>query len=147
MTTKSQKFDQMNHQLRLYMKNSQRLFTESTASLHLTPQQARTLGFIKHNPGIIQRELADNFHLRGASIANMVKILERDGYIIRKNDPNSARVKRIYITEKGSEKVDEVHKIFKITAEKITHDLPTDIIEQLTDLLTDLNNYLEKING
>ncbi|MBP2057534.1 DNA-binding MarR family transcriptional regulator [Lactobacillus colini] len=145
MTTKSEKFNQMNQQLRLYMRNSHHLAVKYLADLNLTPQQARTLEFIKQNPGSIQRELADFFHLRGASVANMVKNLERDGLILRKNDPISARIKRIYITEKGAKIVEKIFQIFQTTSNQVTKDFPTEKIDQLTNLLSDLNHHLEKI--
>ncbi|MGY0278583.1 MarR family winged helix-turn-helix transcriptional regulator [Limosilactobacillus reuteri] len=51
-----------------------------------------------------QLELGDHFHLRNASVTSMVKNLERDGYIIRKADQESARIKRIFLTRKGVKK-------------------------------------------
>ena len=42
----------------------------------------------------------------------MVKNLERDGYIIRKADQESARIKRIFLTKKVKKKTNEVKEIF-----------------------------------
>lgn len=67
--------------------------------------------YIEENPGTIQRQLADSFHLRNASVTNMLKNLERDGYIERKQDKKSARIKRIYLTDLGKEQVNEMKKV------------------------------------
>ena len=74
--------------------------------------------YIQENPGTIQRQLADSFHLRNASVTNMLKNLERGGYIERKQDEKSARIKRIYITDLGIEQVDEMRKSFDSILEK-----------------------------
>ncbi|TSO26691.1 MarR family transcriptional regulator [Lactobacillus sp. LL6] len=143
MTTKLTKFNELNQILRLYMINSHRLFSKYTENLNLTPQQSRTLSYIERHPGIIQRELADNFHLRGASASNMLKNLERDGYIIRKNDPASARVKRIYLTQYGQKTIVSIRKAFSKINDDASHDLDEEQLDELIHLLKNLNKHLE----
>ncbi len=103
MTDKVEKYQEMMDLFRLYFNFSKRFYGEEVKFSQLTPQQGRTLMYIQAHPGMIQRELADNFHLRNASVTNMLKNLERDGYIQRKQDEKSARIKRIYITQLGDQ--------------------------------------------
>ena len=145
MTNKAEKFNKVNQLLRLYMINSHRLFSKYTENLNLTPQQSRTLGYIEYHPGIIQKELANHFNLRGASTSNMLKNLERDGYIIRKNDPNSARSKRIYLTKKGKDTMRLIRRSFSKINEDATKDLDEKKLDELTSLLEMLNNHLENL--
>lgn len=78
------------------------LTTNLKNEVGLTTQQTQALGFIQDHPGIIQRELADKFHRRSASISNLLQILERDGYIERRIPANSGRSKQIFLTAKGT---------------------------------------------
>ena len=53
------------------------------------------------NPGlIIQEDIEAHFDLKGATVTNMLKSLEKNGFIIRTPMENDARLKRITLTEK-----------------------------------------------
>ncbi|MBB1078438.1 MarR family transcriptional regulator [Limosilactobacillus sp. STM2_1] len=144
MASKKDKFERMNRLLRTYMINMQHFFNTLTPKLALTPQQARTLLYIKEHPGLIQRELGDHFHIRNASITNMLKNLERDGYIIRKNDNESARIKRIFLTKEGIEKAKQIKKVFDETCQKFIEQLDESKIDSVIASMTSLNNDLPK---
>ena len=137
MPTKKEKFAEANRLLRLYMIQTQRFIMQQTSSLDVTPQQAHTMAYIKKHPGLIQRELSDFFHLRNASVTNMLKNLERDGLIVRKVDPNSARNKRIYLTEKGE-------KIAQVIDDQMDN-LNQQIIDRLDE--RDIDNLLTSLKN
>ena len=98
--------------------------------------------YIQEHPGMIQRELADNFHLRNASVTNMLKNLERDGYIQRKQDEKSARIKRIYITQLGEKQVIEMKKSFNLILKKLSSRVDEKLLDQLIPLLKELNQQV-----
>lgn len=94
---------ELNDLLRQVAVTQQRALTTSLKNeMGLTTQQTQALGFIQEHPGMIQRELADKFHRRSASISNLLQILNRDGYIERKIPANSGRSKQIFLTTKGT---------------------------------------------
>lgn len=94
---------ELNDLLRQVAVTQQRALTTSLKNeLGLTTQQTQVLGVIQEHPGMIQRELADKFHRRSASMSNLLQILERDGYIDRKIPANSGRSKQIFLTAKGT---------------------------------------------
>lgn len=142
MTTKKEKFEQMNRLLRIYMTNMQRFFSDT--QLDITPQQAHTLVYVKKHPGIIQRELGDYFHLRNASVTSMVKNLERDGYIIRQPDQESARIKRIFLTKKGENKTNKVKQVFDQAYNQIVLQLNEDDIDELIKCISKINHDLKR---
>lgn len=144
MPTKKEKFAEVNRLLRLYMIQTQRFIMQQTSSLQVTPQQAHTLAYIKKHPGLIQRELSDFFHLRNASVTNMVKNLERDGLIERKVDPNSARNKRIYLTEKGDRIAQEIEDQMDSLNQQIVDKLNETDIDNLLTSLKNINQSLKK---
>jgi DNA-binding MarR family transcriptional regulator len=69
----------------------------------LTPHQARTLGFIEGNEasGVNQRDIADATGTRAASISSLLQGLERDGWIVRRTDPEDSRRKTVHVTAKA----------------------------------------------
>ncbi|WP_308557732.1 MarR family transcriptional regulator [uncultured Lactobacillus sp.] len=143
MPTKKEKFAEANRLLRLYMIQTQRFIMQQTSSLDVTPQQAHTMAYIKKHPGLIQRELSDFFHLRNASVTNMLKNLERDGLIVRKVDPNSARNKRIYLTEKGEKIAQEIDDQMDNLNQQIIDRLDERDIDNLLTSLKNINKSLK----
>ncbi|CCI81881.1 hypothetical protein FC41_GL000914 [Lactobacillus hominis DSM 23910 = CRBIP 24.179] len=144
MADKVEKFSEVMDQFRSYIAFSKRFYGDEIKLSNVTPQQGRTLMYIQANPGIIQRELADNFHLRNASVTNMLKNLERDGYIERKQDEKSARIKRIYITDLGKQQVVEIEKKFDAILKKLSERVDEGLIDQLLPLLKELNKEVRK---
>ncbi len=144
MPTKKEKFAEVNRLLRLYMIQTQRFIMQQTSILQVTPQQAHTLAYIKKHPGLIQRELSDFFHLRNASVTNMVKNLERDGLIERKIDPKSARNKRIYLTKKGEEIAQDIEDQMNYLNQQIVDRLDENDID---NLLTSLENVIQSLDS
>ena len=143
MPTKKEKFAEANRLLRLYMIQTQRFIMQQTSSLDVTPQQAHTMAYIKKHPGLIQRELSDFFHLRNASVTNMLKNLERDGLIVRKVAPNSARNKRIYLTEKGEKIAQEIDDQMDNLNQQIIDRLDERDIDNLLTSLKNINKSLK----
>ena len=144
MPTKKEKFAEVNRLLRLYMIQTQRFIMQQTSILQVTPQQAHTLAYIKKHPGLIQRELSDFFHLRNASVTNMVKNLERDGLIERKIDPKSARNKRIYLTKKVEEIAQDIEDQMNHLNQQIVDRLDENDID---NLLTSLENVIQSLDS
>lgn len=144
MSDKKTRFALMNRLLRTYMINIQRFYTSLSPQLDLTPQQARTLLYIKRHPGLIQRELGDYFHLRNASVTSMLKNLEQSGYIVRQNDPQSARIKRIFLTDDGKAKTSRIDKVFNQAYSQIVTQLKDDDINAVISAMKKINQNLEK---
>jgi len=67
----------------------------------LSQLQAFTLGFLVKNPGAIQRELAEVARTTPANMSMMLQVLEQRGYIERRADATSDRIKRVYATDAG----------------------------------------------
>lgn len=67
--------------------------------------QGMIIGYIMDNPGvdIFQKDIEMNFDLSGATVTNMLKSLEKNGFIIRTPMKNDARLKKIELTQKALE--------------------------------------------
>lgn len=145
MANKKDRFEQMNRLLRTYMANLQHFYISLSPQLALTPQQARTLLYIEKHPGLIQREIGDYFHLRNASVTSMLKNLERDGYIVRQNDQESARIKRIFLTAAGKTKTAKIKEVFDQAYAQIVARLREEDINAMIAAMKKINQDLKKV--
>ncbi|AAK80440.1 DNA-binding MarR family transcriptional regulator [Clostridium acetobutylicum] len=114
------------------------------AELGLNSQQGRMIGYIYENQesGIIQKDLAQFFGRRGASITSMLQGLEKKGYIERRIPENNARQKNIYVLPKGAALVEEFNNIFLEVEESITKGLTKDEQKQLMSILIKVNRSM-----
>ena len=72
--------------------------------------QGMMIGYIMDNQdqNIFQKDIEAKFHLSGATVTNMLKSLEKNGFIIRTPMENDARLKRITLTEKAYEREEKI---------------------------------------
>lgn len=105
--------------------------------LGLNSQQGRMIGYIFENQetGVIQKDLADEFNRKGASITSMLQGLEKKGYIKRVIPENDERQKSIFVLEKGALLVEEFNDIFLEVENSITKTLSQEEAETLKSLL------------
>ncbi len=69
--------------------------------------------------GIIQEELANNFHMNESTIARALRKLEDAGMVRRRVDENNRRRKIITVTEKGRAAVDAIAKVDQKWEERV----------------------------
>jgi len=74
--------------------------------------QVRSLLFIARNEGISQLELAEYLRLDKSSVTSQLKILERNGYIVRKPSEEDARRLQLEITEKTKEILEPIRQVY-----------------------------------
>lgn len=72
---------------------------------------------LKMQDGQTNSELANRMEVTPATISNMVKRMEKGGFVTRKRDPEDERVIRVYLTDRGREQQSEVENTLKIMNE------------------------------
>jgi DNA-binding MarR family transcriptional regulator len=82
--------------------------------------QGFALFFLGHNEGAPQTEIAKAFHLSAASVTSMLQRMERDGWVVRKTDPDDQRVLRVYLTEKARLLHQDAHADFLELEREVT---------------------------
>lgn len=117
---------------------------ESIQKLGLNSQQGRTIGYIyeHQDQGVIQKDLADAFNRRGASITSMLQGLEKKGYIERKIPAENERQKNIYVLPKGEALIDAFNQTFGAVEEEIVKSLTEEEKQTLIKLLSKVNQSL-----
>lgn len=112
--------------------------------LGLNSQQGHMIGYIYENQenGVIQKDLADRFNRKGASITSMLQGLEKKGYIKRVIPEDDERQKKIFVLEKGANLVEEFNGIFAEVEKSITKGLTQEEAEALKKLLLKVKSTL-----
>lgn len=110
----------------------------------VSPQQGRMIAYIAQNEdkGLIQKDLAEVFQRRGASITSMLQGLEKKGYIERRIPADNERQKNIYALPKGKALVAETNEAFYAAEKELLHALSGEEVQQLTTLLTKIDRSL-----
>ncbi|MDP1813234.1 MAG: MarR family transcriptional regulator [Leadbetterella sp.] len=72
-------------------------------NLPITPEQFGVLTHLWRNDGLQQSELAICTNRNRANVTRIIDILEREGIVVRQDDPNDRRVFKIYLTDLGKE--------------------------------------------
>jgi len=131
---------ELNHLMRSIEINEQRLYSEKTSRYKLSSSQARALIYIGDHLGSNQKQIADYFHLRGASTSTLIKKLEEKGYIEKRPSRGSQdRSNRLYLTAEGESLTNGLQSTFD--------EVENVLVENLTDEETDtLIELLSKIN-
>ena len=93
-----------------------------------------------------QRELSESFHLTPAAMTGILKKLEDDGYIERRQGLD-ARNKLIRITERGLEIVEQSKEVFSLLDEQLLAGFSEDETEALISYFTRMKSNIEKIEG
>ncbi|MGO4728879.1 MarR family winged helix-turn-helix transcriptional regulator [Paenibacillus sp. 2KB_22] len=117
---------------------------ESIKELGLTSQQGKVIDYIyaNQNNHIIQKDIADRFHLRGASVTSMLQGLEQKGFIERKISVNNERQKNIYVLPKAVELIEEFNNSFQKVEDKIAQTLNDEEKQILKKLLIKINESI-----
>ena len=82
---------------------STEFFYDRLAKIGLHRGQPKMLRFLGENDGCRQKDIADRFFLRAASVSGVLNTLEKQGLIERRQNPRSRRETLIYLTEQGKD--------------------------------------------
>lgn len=117
---------------------------ERLAELGLNAAQGRMIGYIygHQEEGVIQKDLAEVFQRRSASISSMLRGLEEKGYIERVRPAGNERQKNLFVREKGVRLIDEFNANFLAVEESLKAGLTPQEVETLIALLTKVRNHL-----
>ena len=109
-----------------------------------TAEQWGLLNTIMANPGLTQSAIAELSLKDKTNITRMLDVLERNGFIERKNDDTDRRTYRIYITPAGEALIKKIvpvaQKVNRISSAGITEKE----MEVFFNVISKINNNLTK---
>jgi DNA-binding MarR family transcriptional regulator len=92
--------------------------------------------------GIPQHVIAQALHVSSATVTNMLKRMERDGWITRERDKKDRRVVLVRLTQKAKELHKQVQASFYSLEEELTAGLTEDQQRVLGDVLVKIHGQL-----
>lgn len=123
------------------------IFLEEFSSFNITSVQYAALVGARANPGLDQRALGDLIAVDRSTIGTLLGRLEEAGLIYREMPPHNQRIKQVFITEAGSQLLDDSSDAIDRVQARIMAPLSKGEGEQLLMLLRKLfagNNELSR---
>ncbi|RLE33434.1 MarR family transcriptional regulator [Candidatus Acetothermia bacterium] len=109
--------------------------------------QGLVLSYLWHNDGIPSADIARALRISPATVTNMIKRMERGGWIERRPDPEDQRVLRVHLTDKARSLKEEVRASFRELEEEITGVLTEEEEEALLSILAKVHSRLLDVSG
>lgn len=113
------------------------LFDQRLKDLEITRAQWSALASLSRNEaeGVIQADLARELEVGKVTIGGLIDRLETSGIVERRGDPADRRTRRVYITEKGFEIIEQMQSIGRELNTVIMKGLTLDQIHAAEDVL------------
>jgi DNA-binding MarR family transcriptional regulator len=98
-----------------------RLGDENLSKHGINIAQLRILAYLARNKEkrIVQRDLEEDFGIRRSSVTSILQNMEKNGYLIRENSPEDARVKIVKLTAKGEELDEDLRKYIHLLEKEL----------------------------
>lgn len=123
------------------------VFDEFMKPMAMTRSQWWILAHLSRHDGMIQSDLANVLDIGKAALGGLIDRLEASKFIERRADDNDRRVKRIYLTSKGTQIITEMRTRSHEMSERILDGLDTASRHALVDMLTLVKKNLLSIKG
>lgn len=123
------------------------VFDEFMKPMAMTRSQWWILAHLSRHDGMIQSDLANVLDIGKAALGGLIDRLEASKFIERRADDNDRRVKRIYLTSKGTQIIAEMRTRSHDMSERILEGLDTASRHALVDMLTLVKKNLLSIKG
>ena len=117
-----------------------RQYSEMLRELDLHVGQDNLLCKLWTADDITQMQLTELLNCEPSTVTNMVKTLEKKGFVYRKKDPVDGRVSRVYLTEKGLAVREPITQIWRKQQDKLLKGLT----EENRVLLNEFLQQMEK---
>src|SRR3954453_21119184 len=118
-------------------------YSDSLRQLDLHVGQDNLLCRLWREDGITHMQLSESLNCEPPTVTNMVKTLEKKGFIYRKKDSADGRVSRVYLTEKGLAVREPITQIWHKQQEKLLKGLTAEKRVLLNDLLHQMEKNLK----
>lgn len=126
------------------------LFDQRLKDLDITRAQWSALAALSRRPdeGVIQADLARQLEVGKVTIGGLIDRLETSGVVERRGDPADRRTRRVYITDKGYDIIDQMQSIGRELNAVIMKSLTLDQIHAAEDVLHTMKvNLREALRG
>lgn len=122
----------------LFRKTNQ--YMRANGADEVTPMHGWILGYLYMRRGddIFQRDIEKEFSITRSTVTNILQLMERKGYIVRRSVSHDARLKRLELTDTGvrlhESTMDAFHQTEKFVAELLTSEEQNELLRILEKL-------------
>ena len=102
------------------------------------------IGFIadKGSTPVFQRDIEEAFMLRRSTVSNMIKLMEKKGYITRESVSYDARLKKLVLTEKAKELNRQILDLLKENEQRIKKNISDEELSTFIRVLRKIQRNL-----
>jgi DNA-binding MarR family transcriptional regulator len=109
----------------------------------LTHTQWFALGILNKRPGLTHGELEKVLNIGRPSITSLVNGMVKNGWAMRKPNPDDARVKRIFLTEEGKQLAESTADLTWQVEQRMRESLTQDRLNLLRETLGNIMKRFE----
>lgn len=112
-----------------------------------TRMQMWIIGYIRNNSDrdIFQGELERTFNITRATASDILKRMERDGFVVRKSATHDARMKKIILTDEAIQIADEIRRNILKNEHLMARDISEDDLNTFFRVIDKIKENLQKI--
>lgn len=119
-----QEIHQISHMISRYL--SQRVRMEGIDEITFMHGWILKYLYLNRERDVFQKDIEKSFAIGKSTVTNIIQILEKKGYVQRASVEYDARLKKVFLTEKGVANVEELEVIFtqmdRVTEENISEE-------------------------
>ena len=123
------------------------VFDDFMKPVGLTRSQWWILAYLGSHDGMIQSDLANVLDIGKAALGGLVDRLEASKFIERRPDEFDRRVKRVYLTSKGSQMIVEIRGRSHVMSERILAGLDVEARHRLVEMLSLVKRNLKAVKS
>ena len=123
------------------------VFDDFMKPVGLTRSQWWILAYLGRHDGMIQSDLANVLDIGKAALGGLIDRLEASKFIERRPDDSDRRVKRIHLTNKGTQMILEMRTRSHDMSERILAGLDDAARHKLADMLNTVKRNLQSIKS
>ena len=134
--------DMVSYRIRLLQIAAYKVFEQRIGDHGSAPRYYGLLKLVETNPGIPQTRLAEAIFLDRSSLVPILETLSREGWIERRRSDRDKRVRRVFLTREGAEKLKALETEVMAHEAMMTRGFSTEEKAQLLGLLMRLGANL-----
>jgi DNA-binding MarR family transcriptional regulator len=120
----------------------EQLYNKNLANEDLSISHARVIYLLYQNDGMTQSELQQDLLIKASSITKLIDVLAEKGLVKRETCHEDARIKRIYLTDEGRKKEENLYEIRESTEANLLSNLSESECKELISMLKSIKAKL-----
>jgi DNA-binding MarR family transcriptional regulator len=119
-----------------------RLYNEQGAKYGVTTSVGFVLLNIDREEGIPATKIAPLLGMEAHGLSRILKNLEQDALIYRKQDEHDKRLMKVYLTEKGKEAKELAKNVVRRFNDAVKQEIPENKLEVFNEVMEKINNII-----